>query len=113
MGKKLWGFIIPIMGTALVLKYLYSNKRKSVEVKRKKRKSVSMPTGNSRVKLNQRQKDIMKLFNRRSILLPSDIYAIEPNISTRTFRRDMTKLVQSGLVVQEGSTKDTRYILKL
>jgi len=61
--------------------------------------------------LNNRQKDILKLLNKREILLPSDIYALHPNVSTRTLRRDMTSLVEKNLVRQEGSTRDTKYIL--
>jgi len=62
-------------------------------------------------KLNDRQKDILKLMKKRKLLLPSDIYALHPNVSTRTLRRDMTFLVEANFVRQEGSTRDTRYIL--
>lgn len=61
--------------------------------------------------LNSRQKEILKLMNKRQVLLPSDIYALHPNVSTRTLRRDMTSLTQLGIVKQEGSTRDTKYIL--
>jgi hypothetical protein len=63
-------------------------------------------------RLNDRQIAIMQLFSGRDILLPSEIYALHPNVSTRTLRRDMTLLVDLGLVIQEGSTRDTRYLLK-
>lgn len=63
-------------------------------------------------KLNKRQEDILKLITKRKVVLPSDIYDLHPNVSTRTLRRDMTSLVELNLVKQEGTTRDTRYILK-
>lgn len=118
MNKKLIGFFIPIVGIAIALiaVLVYINRKTSPkiqrsvllggtdEVKSKHRKETSS--------LNERQKNILKLFRKRNVLFPSDIYAVAPNTSTRTLRRDMDKLVNLDLVIQEGSTKDTRYILK-
>jgi predicted HTH transcriptional regulator len=119
MSKKLLGFLIPIVGIALVLKYLYRNKKKYTHIEKDKvndvkegKKTVETIVRKGRGKLNDRQENILKLFKKRNILLPTDIYAIAPSLSTRTLRRDMTKLVELGFVVQEGNTKDTRYILK-
>jgi predicted HTH transcriptional regulator len=61
--------------------------------------------------LNERQNKILQQITKSKILLPSEIYSIFPEVSTRTLRRDMNVLISKNLVIQEGSTKDTRYIL--
>ena len=116
MFKKIMYLISVVLGIFFVFR-LFSGKCKKLEFKypeiegeilsRKEVPNVSV----SKTKLNGRQKDILKLMNKRKMLLPSDIYALHPNVSTRTLRRDMTSLVESNLVKQEGNTRDTRYIL--
>lgn len=114
MSKKIIGFLIPIIGTILILKYLTKGSKKNTQINRAS--SSNKIKGEKRVvnmnKLNERQQKILKLFKKRSVLLPVDIYAIAPDLSTRTLRRDMNKLVELGFVIQKGSTKDTKYILK-
>lgn len=121
MNKKITDFLIPIAVLTATLAYIYTKKEKGSGIKQEHKgkednriqidnsKSISE---NSMDKLNDRQREILKLFKRRSVLIPTDIYSVAPNVSTRTLRRDMTKLVDMGLVIQDGSTKDTRYILK-
>jgi predicted DNA-binding transcriptional regulator YafY len=48
---------------------------------------------------------------KKKVVLPSQIYDLYPEVSTRTLRRDMDVLVELGFVRQEGSTRDTKYIL--
>jgi predicted HTH transcriptional regulator len=61
--------------------------------------------------LNERQRGILKLMQKKKVVLPSQIYDLYPEVSTRTLRRDMDVLVELGFVRQEGSTRDTKYIL--
>lgn len=65
----------------------------------------------SLTELNERQNKILQRITKSKILLPSQIYEIFPSVSTRTLRRDMNVLISKGLVLQEGSTRDTKYIL--
>lgn len=65
----------------------------------------------SLTELNDRQNKILQRITKSKVLLPSQIYGIFPEVSTRTLRRDMNVLISKDLVIQEGSTKDTRYIL--
>jgi len=117
--KKILGFLFPIVGIFLLLKYLGKQespiREKRVEkrdrVSSKRRIVQSLPKAVAQ-DLNSRQKEILKLFNKRETLLPTDIYSVAPNVSTRTLRRDMDKLEELGFVLKEGSTKDTKYILK-
>ena len=69
------------------------------------------PVYTNKKSLNERQKGILKLMNKKKVVLPSEIYDLYPNVSTRTLRRDMDVLVDLHFVSQEGSTKDTKYIL--
>jgi len=69
------------------------------------------PVYTNKKSLNERQKGILKLMNKKKVVLPSEIYDLYPNVSTRTLRRDMDVLVNLHLVRQEGNTKDTKYIL--
>jgi predicted HTH transcriptional regulator len=59
--------------------------------------------------INERQYKILAMIKEKGKTEPSEIYALEPNVSTRTLRRDMDVLVKQGVVKQEGSTKSTKY----
>lgn len=62
--------------------------------------------------LNSRQRKILDQIKLKNKMDPKDIYALVPNVSTRTVRRDMDILVDLGFVLQQGSTKSTTYIYK-
>ncbi|MDY0097510.1 MAG: hypothetical protein RBS01_04130 [Candidatus Dojkabacteria bacterium] len=114
MFKKLWYVISFFLGIFIFLK-LFKSKRsynidiESVEPLREIKVKITKKRDLSN--LNSRQLEILKLLDKREVLLPSDIYTLHPQVSTRTLRRDMTSLVELGMVKQEGSTKDTKYIL--
>ncbi len=113
MFKKLWYVISFFLGIFIFLK-LFKSKGYSEEVIEfpKVLKEPKPITKKRDIKnLNSRQLEILKLLDKREVLLPSDIYSLHPQVSTRTLRRDMTSLVELGMVKQEGSTKDTKYIL--
>lgn len=59
--------------------------------------------------INERQYRILAEMEKNGQMEPSEIYAIQPDVSTRTLRRDMDVLVEQGVVKQEGSTKSTKY----
>lgn len=115
-SKKVVQLLSTVLGIVLLFK-VFSQKRDQSEsvlqypkLKPIKEIQVKKILPISR-ELNNRQDSIMKLIKRRRVVLPSDIYALNPNVSTRTLRRDMDVLVELGLVKQEGSTRDTKYIL--
>lgn len=115
MSKKIWYLISIMFGIGLFFKLFRDRKycTEQYETPMPQSKGTRTKDIGKRVLkgLNARQVDILKIIEKRKILLPSDIYELQPQVSTRTLRRDMTSLVQLGLVKQEGSTKDTRYIL--
>ncbi|MDX9739456.1 MAG: hypothetical protein RBT33_03855 [Candidatus Dojkabacteria bacterium] len=120
MFKKNIGFLISFTGVLLFLLYITKGRGEIVKISRIEETEPERVQSNSiesvikenSKELNKRQEEILKLYKKRYVLLPSDIYAINPSLSTRTFRRDMSHLVSLGIVIQEGSTKDTRYLLK-
>jgi predicted HTH transcriptional regulator len=61
------------------------------------------------VGLNKRQAEILAEVSRLKEITPSELYKLQPNVSSRTLRRDMDVLVNKGLVSQDGSTKSTKY----
>ena len=61
------------------------------------------------VGLNKRQAEILVEVSRLKEITPSELYKLQPNVSSRTLRRDMDVLVNKGLVSQDGSTKSTKY----
>lgn len=61
------------------------------------------------VGLNKRQAEILAEVRRLKEIVPSELYKLQPNVSSRTLRRDMDVLVNKGLVSQDGSTKSTKY----
>lgn len=87
---------------------LISSKEQTMEIPTRHEKK-KLENGVKISGLTPRQEEILKIFKKRDVVLPSDIYAVAPDLSTRTLRRDMDKLVSLGVVRQEGSTKDTRY----
>jgi predicted HTH transcriptional regulator len=124
MIKKLLGFLLSFLTIFYVLKLLRESnnsvsskkealKKNRVEKQKEKEEEFDINTviKENRENLNERQVEILKLYKRRLVLLPSDIYGLHPQVSTRTLRRDMSNLVDLGLVIQEGTTKDTRYLL--
>lgn len=61
--------------------------------------------------MTKRQEQIYEDLVRKGKLYPTDLAKLLPEVSSRTIRRDMTKLVELGLVNQKGTTKSTYYIL--
>ncbi|HNW32831.1 MAG TPA: hypothetical protein PKL44_01115 [Candidatus Dojkabacteria bacterium] len=61
------------------------------------------------VGLSKRQAEILAEVSRLKEITPSELYKLQPNVSSRTLRRDMDVLVNKGLVSQDGSTKSTKY----
>lgn len=119
-SKKLVYVLSTLLTTVVVFKLFAKRKNEEFEVEDIKtdlpsvKPKVSIEAKKEKVsntELNGRQKEILKLIKRRKVVLPSDIYALHPNVSTRTLRRDMTALAQHGSIRQEGSTRDTKYIL--
>ncbi len=117
-SKKLVYVLSTLLTTVVVFKLFAERRDKEFEDIKTDLLSVK-PKGSieakkkkiSNTELNTRQKEILKLIKRRKVVLPSDIYALHPNVSTRTLRRDMTVLTEHGSIRQEGSTRDTKYIL--
>jgi Fic family protein len=62
-------------------------------------------------KLNERQKRMLLLFRRKRYLKMPEVEVDIKGVTNRTLRRDITGLVEMGLVQQIGSTKDTKYRL--
>ena len=60
--------------------------------------------------LNDRQQRILAEIKKQGTLVPSKIYSLVGEVSSRTLRRDMDLLVEKGLVRQDGATKSTSYI---
>ena len=61
------------------------------------------------VGLSKRQAEILAEVSRLKEITPSELYKLQPNVSSRTLRRDMDVLVNKGLISQDGSTKSTKY----
>lgn len=59
--------------------------------------------------INKRQGSILAEIEQKGKMTPAEIYKLQPEVSTRTLRRDMDVLVKEGVVKQEGSTKSTKY----
>ena len=106
--------IISILLGIFVVFKVFSKYSKVLEKKEETKDEnfkYSSPVYTNRKGLNERQRGILKLMNKKKVVLPSEIYDLYPNVSTRTLRRDMDVLVDLHFVSQEGSTKDTKYIL--
>lgn len=90
-----------------------SRVQNSIQITQQPKPKPSEPKNEKKLKnLNQRQATILEKIEEKGRMSPSEIYELVPNVSTRTVRRDMDKLVQTGFVTQKGTTKSTQYIFK-
>lgn len=106
----LFGFLL---GLAMYKIFKQSKRSKDLSFSKVVRKEEDMEISSSEfLGLTDRQQKIMVEIIKKETLLPSEIYALLPNVTTRTIRRDMDALVLKGLVLQEGSTKSTKYLYK-
>ncbi len=75
----------------------------------RKTENVDKNTKVENSNLTERQKLVLGTITEKGTIYPSDLKQLLPQVSTRTIRRDMTKLVELGLIEQKGSTKSTYY----
>jgi predicted HTH transcriptional regulator len=106
-----WIFLIIVTcGFGAILYILLSNDGNK-EGKKEEKRSNEVPSQqiNPLKGLTDRQKSILEYLIEKRIAKPQELRKIAGNVSERTVRRDMTILVQRGLVFQEGTTKSTFY----
>ncbi|MBC7074337.1 DeoR family transcriptional regulator [Candidatus Parcubacteria bacterium] len=66
---------------------------------------------NQNFSFNDRQKKILEILKEKERLQIWQLKDYFPNISKRTLRRDLVKLVQAGLVLRTGEISNTYYQL--
>lgn len=114
---KTLGFIL---GAFLIFKLISEESNKDDEQIKEDKGEVTPKAAKDEVKkvekiekkiypINERQYKILAKIKEKGQLEPSEIYTLQPNVSTRTLRRDMDVLVAQGVVKQEGNTKSTKY----
>ena len=122
-NTSIWSVLFSILGFLFgaFLVYKAVSKKKAQKKEKKEEKGEITPkAAKDKVKkvekikkkiypINERQYKILAAIKEKGRMEPSEIYALEPNVSTRTLRRDMDVLVKQGVVKQEGSTKSTKY----
>ncbi len=59
--------------------------------------------------LNGRQVDALLFFKLKGEIVTSE-YLKRYNITDRTARRDLTELVEKGLLIRKGEKKSSRYV---
>ncbi len=120
---SVWSVFLSILGFlfgAFLVYTAISKKKESKEEKKEEKGEITPKAVKDEVKkiekiekkvypINERQYRILAMMKEKGRMEPSEIYALEPNVSTRTLRRDMDVLVKQGVVKQEGSTKSTKY----
>ena len=135
--KKLISTIVFLSGLILVVYYLLSesfvdenskgeeerpknnstkvantSKGKDIEKKEKapqKRKKIDNQSIKKDGNLNERQKNLLEKLKSKDVSTVSEINDSFPEVSTRTLRRDLSKLEKLGFIKQLGKTKNTRY----
>lgn len=68
-------------------------------------------TDRDNLDLNDRQRKVLSIFNRKEKIVMKDISITIRGVTKRTLRRDLSKLVDMGLIKQVGNTKDAKYSL--
>lgn len=64
-----------------------------------------------RILLNSRQREIYKQISDKGELEMNDLARQIKGVTRRTLRRDLSKLVDEGLVIKQGKTKSAKYLL--
>lgn len=117
---SVWSVFLNILGFLFGAFLVYTAISKKKESKKEEKGEITPKAVSDEVKkiekiekkvypINERQYRILAMMKEKGRMEPSEIYALEPNVSTRTLRRDMDVLVKQGVVKQEGSTKSTKY----
>lgn len=114
--KSLLTSILSLLIGLFILGSILKNKKEGnskPELKEKPRtpdkKGIVQDSVKNIVGLNKRQAEILAEVSRLKEITPSELYKLQPNVSSRTLRRDMDVLVNKGLISQDGSTKSTKY----
>ena len=122
-NTSIWSVLFSILGFlfgAFLVYKAISEKKEQKKEKKEEKGEITPKAAKDEVKkvekikkkiypINERQYKILAMIKEKGEMIPSEIYALEPNVSTRTLRRDMDVLVTQGVVKQEGSTKSTKY----
>ena len=107
----LWIFLIIVTcGFGAILYLLVTHD--SEELGEKKMASKPVDTTSKVVidkDLTERQRNILTYVIEKKMVKPPELRKIAGDVSNRTVRRDMSVLIDKGLISQEGSTKSTYY----
>jgi len=115
---SIWSMLTSVLSILIgifVLLSIFKNKKTEEtktlpnEEKPLKKKEILQDSVKNIVDVNQRQSSILVEIEKKKEMTPSELYKLQPSVSTRTLRRDMDVLVSKGVVRQEGSTKSTKY----
>lgn len=115
---SIWSMLTSVLSILIgifVLLSIFKNKKTEEtktlpnEEKPLKKKEILQDSVRNIVDVNQRQSSILAEIEKKKEMTPSELYKLQPSVSTRTLRRDMDVLVSKGVVRQEGSTKSTKY----
>lgn len=90
-------------------------KKHGAKIRKKSQKlivDVRRNIKSSRDKLNERQRKILKLFDKSDKVTNEMILEVIPAVSERTIRRDLNDLEKRGYVRQIGKTKGSYYVAK-
>lgn len=63
-------------------------------------------------KLNKRQREILRLFNREEKITNEMICSVITGVTERTIRRDLNYLEERGYIKKMGKTKGSYYVLR-
>ncbi len=75
-------------------------------------KKTKLAVKSAKDKLNKRQRNILKLFEKEEKITNEMIRTVVTKVSERTIRRDLNYLERKGYIEQVGKTKGSYYILK-
>lgn len=115
---SIWSMLTSVLSILIgifVLLSIFKNKKTEEtktlpnEEKPLKKKEILQDSVKNIVDVNQRQSSILAEIEKKKEMTPSELYKLQPSVSTRTLRRDMDVLVSKGVVRQDGSTKSTKY----
>ena len=93
----------------IILKQKSKTETKAIDRDNKEEKDLNKQGEKVGISLTERQKVILGDIEKKKKIYPINLKLLLPNVSTRTIRRDMTKLVELKLIEQKGSTKSTYY----
>lgn len=116
LSRKAMKFVFFATGAAVgTLIAISAAKKKGKRLKKggeKLLKNAKIAVKSTKDRLNKRQREILRLFNKEQQITNEMIQSVITGVTERTIRRDLNFLEEKGYIKKVGKTKGSYYVLR-